>query len=188
MTEKLKWVTQRQLMNAGQLQAAIEHLADDVFQRYKDIQASLALVGIRKRGEIIAERMGKILLKKYKTRPPNGVLDITLYRDDVSEIAPNPVVGVTEIPFDVTGKTLILVDDVLYTGRTVRAALDAITDLGRPSAIRLAILVDRGLRELPIQPDFCSIKIETTPRQTVDVLVKEIDGEDGVYLKTLTEG
>lgn len=142
----------------------------------------VAVVGIRRRGEVLG-RMLLPMLQAAGLEPAHvGALDITLYRDDLTTIGPAAKVRGTEIEFDITGLWLVLVDDVLYTGRSVRAALDALTDLGRPHAIKLAVLVDRGWRELPIHGDFVGLRQETTAENIVKVKVAEIDGEDAVDL------
>ncbi len=142
----------------------------------------VAVVGIRRRGEVLARRMLP-LLEAAGLKPAHyGALDITLYRDDLTTIGPSAVVRETQIDFDLTGTWLVLVDDVLYTGRSVRAALDALIDLGRPQAIRLAVLIDRGLRELPIQADFVGLRTDTEPHHLVDVKLVEVDGTDEVEL------
>ncbi|GIW76376.1 MAG: bifunctional protein PyrR [Phycisphaerae bacterium] len=145
---------------------------------------SVNLVGIRTRGEILARRLQPILNDLGTDCVGFGALDITLYRDDLSEIGPRPLVRPTVLQFDPDKKPLILIDDVLYTGRTVRAALNALSDFGRPAAVRLAVLVDRGGRELPIQPDAVALSLgELSPDQVVKVKVKEIDGYDGIEIE-----
>jgi pyrimidine operon attenuation protein/uracil phosphoribosyltransferase len=142
----------------------------------------LVLVGIQRRGVELASRLAQ-LLEALEGRPiPTGKLDITLYRDDLQQIGPRPVVGETSLPADLDGKTVVIVDDVLYTGRTIRAALDEFADFGRPRRILLCVLVDRGGRELPIQPDIVGLQVATTPADRVEVLVSELDGRDGVEL------
>jgi len=142
------------------------------------------VVGIRTRGETLAERLTDVLRKRGFKNIGRGVLDITLYRDDLSEVGPKPMVRPTEINFDVDAKPLLLVDDVLFTGRSVRAALDALADFGRPSAIRLAVLVDRGGRELPIQPDFVGLELKDVPRDhRVNVFLSEVDGRDEIAVE-----
>lgn len=169
------------LMTAEQMQGTLAKMARGIAQAAPR-DAELALIGIRRRGEVLAQRLMP-LLREAGARPAHfGVLDITLYRDDLSTIGPQAHLRGTEINFDVTDKWVVLVDDVLYTGRSVRAALDALVDIGRPRAIRLAVLVDRGWRELPIQPDFVGLVRETTQDQIVKVKVAEIDAKDEVEL------
>lgn len=144
----------------------------------------LNIVGIRTRGEILAVRLTELLAQRDFQQIGRGVLDITLYRDDLSEIGPRPLVRPTQMAIGIDGVPLLLVDDVLFTGRSIRAALDALSDFGRPSAIRLAVLVDRGGRELPIQPDFVALKLPEVPRDyRVNVRVKEIDGVDEIVVE-----
>jgi pyrimidine operon attenuation protein/uracil phosphoribosyltransferase len=143
----------------------------------------LNIVGIRTRGEMLAQRLKPLLQQRGISEIGIGALDITLYRDDLSEIGPRPLVRPTELSFDIDRKPLILVDDVLFTGRTVRAALDALADFGRPRAVRLAVLVDRGGRELPIQPDIAALKLgELSTDQVVKVKMSERDGYDGIEI------
>ncbi len=143
---------------------------------------SFALVGIRTRGVPLARRLGEEILASEKVRVPVGLLDITLYRDDLTTVSSSPVLKRTEINFPVEGKTIVLCDDVLFTGRTVRAAIDAILDFGRPDRILLAVLVDRGRRELPIEAQFVGKKISTSSSEIVSVTFRETDGEDDVWL------
>jgi pyrimidine operon attenuation protein / uracil phosphoribosyltransferase len=144
--------------------------------------AQVALVGIRTRGVPLARRLARTIKKAGGVEPPVGALDITLYRDDLTTIAPHPVLKGTDIPTSIDGRTVILVDDVLYTGRTVRAALDELIDFGRPARIKLAVVVDRGHRELPIRADFVGRTLTTSREEVVQVLVREEDGEDRVVL------
>jgi pyrimidine operon attenuation protein/uracil phosphoribosyltransferase len=144
--------------------------------------AELALVGIRTRGVPIARRLARSILEINKVEVPTGALDITLYRDDLQTVGPRPVVGPTDIPVDIEGKVVVIVDDVLYTGRTIRAALDELADFGRPRRIALAVLIDRGGRELPIQPDIVGKVVAVPDGQRIDVLVKELDEKDAVVL------
>ena len=168
-------------MTSEQLRAALEKMAREIAAEAPP-DAAVTIVGIRRRGETLAQRLIPLLEKAGCRVAHNGALDITLYRDDLSTIGPNAVTRGTEIEFDVTDTWLVLVDDVLYTGRSVRAALDALVDLGRPRAIKLAVLVDRGWRELPIQPDFAAMTVKTTERNIVKVKVREIDEVDEVDL------
>ena len=170
------------VMDAEAIRRALTRIAHEVLERNKG-STGLAIVGIRTRGAILAQRLAKAI-EAVDGRPvPVGVLDITLYRDDLSLIAPNPVVHATEIPFDVTGLHVVLVDDVLFTGRTIRAALNALTDLGRPKTIQLAVLVDRGHRELPIRADCVGKNIPTHLRERVEVRLAELDEKEEVVLE-----
>jgi pyrimidine operon attenuation protein / uracil phosphoribosyltransferase len=144
----------------------------------------LTIIGIRTRGEVLAERLTRRLQQRGYGQIGRGVLDITLYRDDLSEIGPRPMVRPTQIDVELDGRMLLLVDDVLFTGRSVRAALDALADFGRPSAIRLVVLVDRGGRELPIQPDFTALKLDDVPADyRVNVRLAEVDGKDEIVVE-----
>jgi len=140
------------------------------------------LVGIQRRGVELANRLAKLIERSQDVSIPLGKLDITLYRDDLSAIGPRPRVGETSLPGEIAGASVVLVDDVLYTGRTVRAALDELADFGRPRRILLAVLVDRGGRELPIQPDIVGLEVKTAPDDRIDVGVAELDGKDLVEL------
>jgi pyrimidine operon attenuation protein/uracil phosphoribosyltransferase len=140
----------------------------------------LILIGIQRRGVELAERIAKLIEKEEGVDVPRGALDITLYRDDLGTVGPNPVIGATHLPGDLTDKHAVIVDDVLYTGRTVRAALDELADFGRPKRISLAVLVDRGGRELPIQADVVGTAAKTSPDDRVEVQVDEVDGRDQV--------
>lgn len=156
-------------------------MASEIVLRNPDLDR-LAFVGIRTRGVPLAERLKAFVEESEGVEVPLGRLDITLYRDDVGIAYPSPVIKQTDIHFEVTGKVIILVDDVLNTGRTVRAALDALMDFGRPAAIRLAVLIDRGLRELPIRADYVGGTLETTRRDDVLVQLAEVDAEDRVIV------
>jgi pyrimidine operon attenuation protein/uracil phosphoribosyltransferase len=142
----------------------------------------LVLIGIQRRGVELAERIAKLIEKEEGNVVPRGALDITLYRDDLETVGPKPVIGETHLPTDLAGKHVVIVDDVLYTGRTVRAALDELADFGRPKRISLCVLVDRGGRELPIQGDIVGHVVRTNPGDRVDVLLEEMDGRDQVDL------
>ncbi|MHC4388577.1 MAG: bifunctional pyr operon transcriptional regulator/uracil phosphoribosyltransferase PyrR [Planctomycetota bacterium] len=166
----------------------IEQVLDDIGSRIvSDTSADLdiAAVGIRSRGEILAQRLSKRLTKQLGKHVPCGTLDITLYRDDLNspQGSNQPQVRTTEIGFDIDDRLIILVDDVLYTGRSTRAAMDALTDLGRPKAIRLAVLVDRIGRELPIQADYAGYKTDIAPGKSVQVNLVESDGKDEVVVE-----
>lgn len=169
------------LMTQSQLDSALDQMAREIAAA-APADAPTAVVGIRRRGETLAERLIPKLRRAGCAVAHHGALDITLYRDDLTTIGPNAVLRGSQIDFDVTGTWLVLVDDVLYTGRSVRSALDALIDLGRPRAIKLAVLVDRGWRELPIQPDFVALRQETTAANIVKVKLTEVDGKDEVEL------
>ena len=156
-------------------------MADEIVE-LNDGTDDLIIVGIQRRGVQLAARLVSHIAESEGANVPQGALDITLYRDDLQTVGPRPVVGPTDIPVDVDGRRVVIVDDVLYTGRTVRAALDELADFGRPTRIALAVLIDRGGRELPIQPDIVGKRVEIGARQRVDVLVDELDGRDAVIL------
>lgn len=170
------------ILDADGIRRVVTRLAHEIVEQNQGTK-NLILVGIRRRGVPLAERMQKMIEEFEKATVPIGILDITLYRDDLNTIADHPVVRTTEIPFDIEGKTLVLVDDVLYTGRTVRAALDAIMDIGRPGKIQLAVLIDRGHRELPIRADYVGKNVPTSSREVVSVRLLEMDGADEVLVK-----
>lgn len=162
-------------------QRTLTRLAHEILELNKGSE-TIALVGIRTRGEFLARRLAEKIQEIEHRELQVGFLDITLYRDDLRGKLNQPILKGTDIMFDITGKNIILVDDVLYTGRTIRAALDALIDLGRPATIQLAVLVDRGHRELPIKADFIGKNCPTSPNEEVRVLMQEIDGEDAVVL------
>jgi len=159
------------------LKRTLQRIAHEILEKNTDIE-NLALIGIRTRGVYLAERIAKNLYSIEGKEVAVGAVDITLYRDDLTEVAEQPVVHATEIDFDITGKTIILVDDVLYTGRTVRCALSELIDFGRPAKIQLAVLIDRGHRELPIRPDFVGKNVPTSKTESVDVSMKEVDKKE----------
>jgi pyrimidine operon attenuation protein/uracil phosphoribosyltransferase len=172
----------RTLLDAEGIRSALQGMAREIVASSGGVDR-LALVGIHTGGVHLATRLCDLIAAAEGTRPPEGMIDIALYRDDVLVGLPQPIVGRTEMPFDVTGIDLVLVDDVLYTGRTVRSALDAIIDYGRPARVRLAVLADRGLRELPIQADHVGLSVETARDQSVKVeLVEEGAAVDQVVL------
>lgn len=173
-------MTQEQLMTEQEMDATLLAMASEIA---KEEGGEIALVGIRSRGVPLAHWLAKHIGALLKQAPKVGILDINLYRDDLSEVGEHPVVQKTELPFNVQGAGIILVDDVLYTGRTIRAAMDAIVDYGRPRFIKLAVLVDRGWREFPIQADYVGKKISTKADEVVKVMVKEIDGKNEVIIK-----
>ena len=170
---------EREIAKGQEVEKIISRLADEVGAKM-DIE-NLALVGIRRRGVELAARLQNILQKK-SIEIPLGILDITLYRDDLSAVAKQPIVRETQIQFDLDEKNILLVDDVLFTGRTIRAALSELVDFGRPRSIKLLTLVDRDHRELPIQPDFTGKFIQTKSNQSIEVHLKELDGEDKILL------
>src|SRR5678810_1027180 len=147
----------------------------------------LVIVGIQRRGVQLAAQIVSTIAEREKADVPQGALDITLYRDDLQTVGPRPLVGQTRIPVDIDGMHVVIVDDVLYTGRTIRAALDELADFGRPRRIALAVLIDRGGRELPIQPDIVGKRVECPPGQRIDVLVEELDERDAVVLSDREE-
>jgi len=163
------------------LSEALSELADRILASHRG-RSPVAMIGVRSRGDVLARRLSNILHSKGLEITRHGVLDITLYRDDLDQVGRQARVRATEIDFDVTDCVIILVDDVIFTGRTARAALDALIDLGRPKAIRLAVLADRGGRELPIQPDFVGLKLPDANTH-VQVELKETDGEDRIVLR-----
>lgn len=172
------------LLNAKQIQAAIHELACRVIETTPS-GVDIVVIGLKSRGEILAQRLCLILSEKLSHEIPCGALDITLYRDDINDPHGDaqPTVRSTEIDFDIDGRIIILVDDVIATGRSIRAAMDALIDLGRPKAIRLAALVDRGHRELPIQPDFDSCKVDIAKEKSVEVSLVETDDIDQVIIQ-----
>ena len=166
------------LLDERAIARTLARMAVEIVERCQGTEG-LLLVGIQRRGVELAERLGRLIEGSEGVQVPRGKLDITLYRDDLQAIGPRPRVGVTELP-DLDGRTVVIVDDVLYTGRTIRAALDECADFGRPRRILLCVLIDRGGRELPIQADIVGTTISTAPGDRVDVLVRELDGRDAV--------
>jgi pyrimidine operon attenuation protein / uracil phosphoribosyltransferase len=169
------------LLDKEAIRRSIVRIAHEILEKNKGTD-ELCLVGIRKRGVYLAERLKDAIQAIEKIEIPVGILDITLYRDDLSLTTSQPVVHKTEIDFDIADKSVVLVDDVLYTGRTIRAALDALIDLGRPRSIQLAVLIDRGHRELPIRPDYVGKNIPTSQHETVEVHLTEVDEADEAVL------
>ena len=174
------------LMDADGIRRALVRISHEIVERNKGVE-NIVIVGIRTRGVPIAERLAETISKIEGKRPPVGVLDITLYRDDLSMLAYQPILHPTELPVDITGKTVVLVDDVLYTGRTIRAALDALIDMGRPKAIQLAVLIDRGHRELPIRADFVGKNVPTSSREVVSVQLQGTDGSEKVVIREIQQ-
>ena len=171
------------LLDADGIAQKIQSLCQAVLKEYSKKDPGLAVVGIQTRGVLLARRMADFLRKESGFEIPVGTLDITLYRDDVHAIADQPEVKETDLPFDIEDRPILLVDDVFFTGRTVRSAMNALIDYGRPKFIRLVALVDRGHRELPIKPDYVGLAIETQPDDIVDVNLKELDKVDSIRIR-----
>lgn len=170
-----------QLMSASEIERTLVRLGHEIVEKNNGVE-QLALIGIRRRGDPLARRLAA-LAGRIESKPvPVGTLDITLYRDDLSTLGPKPVVRPAQIDFDINDLNVILVDDVLYTGRTIRAALDALFDHGRPRRVQLCTLIDRGHRELPIEASFVGKYVQTTPTETVEVKLREMDGTEKVLL------
>ncbi len=174
------------LLDKSGLKKTIKRVSEEILGEDIDI-SNLVIIGMRTRGVHVAERMAKHIFKKHKDKLPLGVLDATFYRDDFRTRLKQPEIQITDIPFSIDNKEVVLVDDVIYTGRTTRAALAALMDYGRPARIWLVCLVDRGHRELPIQPDFVGRKFLTRTNEEIRVKVNEVDGEDGVFLVDIME-
>ena len=170
-----------QLMSASEIDRTLVRLAHEILEKTKDLDL-LAFIGIRRRGVPLAQRLARKIETLENRKIPVGILDINLYRDDLSTVDIKPVVSATEIPFEVAGKDIILMDDVLYTGRTIRAALDALFDHGRPARVQLLVLIERGHRELPIEAKFVGRAVQTTDIEIIEVKFQEIDGMEKVLL------
>jgi pyrimidine operon attenuation protein/uracil phosphoribosyltransferase len=175
-----------QILDQEGIRRSLTRIAHEIIERNKGID-NLVLIGIRRRGVPLAERLAELIKEIEGRSVLVGILDITLYRDDLTTLAYQPLVRSTEVPFPVSGKTVVLVDDVIYTGRTIRAALDAVIDLGRPRVIQLAVLIDRGHRELPIRADYIGKNVPTSRKELVSVKLKEIDGEERVVILELPD-
>ena len=175
-----------EIVDADGLRRIVTRIAHEIVERNKGVE-DLVLVGIRRRGVPIASRMAQKIREFEGREPALGSLDITLYRDDLSTVSHQPVVGASEIPVDINGKIVVLVDDVLYTGRTVRAAMDALIDFGRPRSVQLAVVIDRGHRELPIRADFVGKNVPTSKKEVIGVKLNEIDGADAVVIKEMDD-
>lgn len=177
----MPWIEKREIMDAATIDRTLNRMVHEIIEKNPDL-IKLAIIGIRTRGIYLAERLQKKLAETAKTEVPLGTLDITMYRDDLSRLGYHPVVGETNLPFNIDEKRILLVDDVLYTGRTIRAALDALMDYGRPASIQLAVLLDRGHRELPISADFVGRTIPTAKQEQVQVKLTETDKIDQVVI------
>src|SRR5947209_7943880 len=169
------------IMNAGAMQRGLTRMAHEIVER-NESGADVVLIGIQRGGVLVAQRLAKIIGEIWKCSVPTGSLDVGMHRDDLAAHAAPPM-HPTVIPFDVADKTVILIDDVLFSGRTTRAALDALNDFGRPKRIQLAVLIDRGHRELPIKADFVGKNVPTSLGERINVRLQELEGEDGVYLE-----
>ena len=174
------------LMSASEIERTLVRLAHEIVER-NDGAANVGLIGIKRRGVPLAERLAALIGNIEKVPVQTGVLDISFYRDDLTTDGPRPTVNKGDIGFDVNGRDIILMDDVLYTGRTIRAALDALFDHGRPRSVQLLVLIDRGHRELPIQATFTGRTIPTSSREIIEVKLKEIDGDEQVLLVELAD-
>lgn len=174
------------LMDQQGINRALVRISHEIVEKNKGVE-NIVLVGIRSRGVPLAERIADAIANIEGAKPPVGILDITLYRDDLSTLSYQPVVRPTTMPVDIDRKTVVLVDDVLYTGRTIRAALDAVMDMGRPHAIQLAVLVDRGHRELPIRADYVGKNVPTSSKEIISVQIQEIDQAEKVVIKEEAE-
>jgi pyrimidine operon attenuation protein/uracil phosphoribosyltransferase len=172
---------QQTVLDARAFDRTVRRMADEILELNNGTE-HLVIVGIQRRGVQLAAQIVSLITEREGADVPQGALDITLYRDDLQTVGPRPVVGQTRIPVDLDGVNVVIVDDVLYTGRTIRAALDELADFGRPARIALAVLIDRGGRELPIQPDVVGKTITIQPSQRVDVLVEELDGRNAVVV------
>lgn len=169
------------IMDSEAIRRALVRIAHEIIEKNKGVE-DVVIVGIRTRGVPLAQRIAAEINAIENCEMTVGMLDITLYRDDLSTLGYNPVVHGTDINFDLSGKHVVLADDVLYTGRTIRAALDAVIDMGRPKTIQLAVLVDRGHKELPIRADYVGKNVPTSQKETIEVVLNEIDGTDEVYI------
>jgi pyrimidine operon attenuation protein / uracil phosphoribosyltransferase len=175
-----------EIVDADGLRRIVTRIAHEIVERNKGVDG-LVLVGIRRRGVPLAARIARKIQEFEGKAPVEGSLDVTLYRDDLSQVAQHPVVGSADIPVDVNDKVTVLVDDVLFTGRTVRAAMDALIDCGRPRSIQLAVVIDRGHRELPIRADYVGKNVPTSRKEVIGVKLAEVDGVDSVVIKEMSE-
>lgn len=175
------------ILTKEEISRAVTRISHEILEKNKGPEG-LAIVGIRTRGYVLAERIAQAISRIDGSGVAVGALDITLYRDDLSVVAEQPIMHKTEIDFDIEDKNIILVDDVLYTGRTIRCALDALIDFGRPKSIQLAVLIDRGHRELPIRADYVGKNLPTSQKELVQVKLQEIDGDDSVFIEEAQNG
>lgn len=182
----MNFVEKAAIMDSREMGRAIKRMAHEIVEAHRGTE-NLVLLGVQRRGVTMAKMLADAIKQVEGSEVPQGALDITFYRDDLSKLGPAPQVSSTEMPFDVAEKTVILVDDVLYTGRTVRAALDVIMDWGRPKAIRLAVLIDRGHRELPVRPDFVGKNVPTSQKEIIKVKVAEFDDKEEVVVGEVEE-
>lgn len=182
----MKLVEKTQIMDENGIRRALTRIAHEIVEKNKGVD-NLCFVGLRTRGIPVAERLVRRIQEIEGIQVPSGILDITFYRDDLTTLSDYPVLQPEELPFDVTGKTVILVDDVLFTGRTTRAALEAVFDMGRPAGIQLAVLVDRGHRELPIRADYVGKNVPSSRKEVIAVSLKETDGVDKVVIKEILD-
>ncbi len=187
MAKHVNMVDKAVIMDSQAVKRALTRVAHEIVERNKGV-SDLTLVGIRTRGVPLAQRIAEEIKRIEGIDLPVGVLDITLYRDDLSTLAYQPIVHETLIPFSINDKKVVLVDDVLFTGRTVRAALDAIMDIGRPAAIQLAVLIDRGHRELPVRADYVGKNVPTSGKEIVSVQLTSVDGSEQVIIKEMVTG
>jgi pyrimidine operon attenuation protein / uracil phosphoribosyltransferase len=175
-----------QLMSASEIDRSLVRLAHEILEKTQDV-GKLAFIGIRRRGVPLAQRLAKKIAELENREIPVGILDINLYRDDLSTVGVSPVLNATEISFPITGKDIVLTDDVLFTGRTIRASLDALFDHGRPARVQLLVLIDRGHRELPIEARYVGRMVQTSANEIIEVKFREIDGREEVMLAEKTE-
>lgn len=175
--------TGKLVLDAAKIDQKVHALVQAILKEFQKDLGRLAVIGIQTRGAHLARRIAKLLQAETGKEIPVGILDITLYRDDVGDIAAQPEVKETDLSFDIEGRPLVLIDDVLFTGRTVRSAMNALIDYGRPKCIRLAVLVDRGHRELPVAADYVGLVLKTQPDDVIDVNLKEIDEEDSMRVR-----
>jgi pyrimidine operon attenuation protein/uracil phosphoribosyltransferase len=177
----MKFTEKALVMSSEDMDRVLRRIAIEIIERNKGLD-NIVILGIQRRGVHLAKRLKDLFIEMEHRKVPAGELDITLYRDDITMMSDQPVVHSTSIPVDIAGQKLVLVDDVVFTGRTVRAALDALMDLGRPANVQLAVLVDRGHRELPIHPDYVGRSIPTSKDEIIQVMVTELDGQDQVRI------